>query len=282
MLLGLAIVIAGLLFPAWKAKAGRHGQDSAEPFRIAGDFYFVGASDVSVFLLTGPEGHVVLDAGYDSTEPMIAASIAKLGVDITKVKAILSSSPRPDTAGGLAALQRASGAAIWASERNAGIIAAGGYDQDLPLPFRAAMQLGIVAYPPARVDHRVGDGDTIRIGSIALTAHITGGGTRACTSWSFPVRDGDRVLNVVSACAFDVVLGMRYPGQGADLERSFRVLRGLPADIWVTSHGRAWGRYRKFVASTTATDPVDPFIDPEGYKAYIDHAEADFRAGVVH
>src|SRR5437899_2360268 len=83
----------------------------------------------------------------------------------------------------------------------------------------------------ARVDHRFKDGDTIRVGSIALTAHITNGGTRGCTSWTFGVRDGERVLNVVSACGFGKVLGMRYPGQDADIERSLRVLRSLPADI---------------------------------------------------
>ncbi len=75
---------------------------------------------------------------------------------------------------------------------------------------------------------------------------------------------------------------MRYPEQEADIERSFRVLRSLPADIWVTCHARSWGRYRKFVASKTAKIAVDPFIDPDGYRAYIDAAEADFRNGVVH
>lgn len=75
---------------------------------------------------------------------------------------------------------------------------------------------------------------------------------------------------------------MQYPEQGADLERSFRVLRSLPADIWVTCHARWWGRYRKFVARATAKNPVEPFIDPEGYRAYIDAAEAQFRRGFVH
>jgi hypothetical protein len=98
-----------------------------------------------------------------------------------------------------------------------------------------------------------------------------------------PVRDGERVLNVVSACPLEgAPLGMRYPEQGADIERSLRVLRSLPADIWVTSSSRSWGRYRKFVASKTAKNPVDAFIDPEGYRAYIDTAEAEFRQGKVH
>lgn len=72
------------------------------------------------------------------------------------------------------------------------------------------------------------------------------------------------------------------PEQAADFERSFRVLRSLPVDIWVSSHARLWGRYRKFVARDTAKNPADPFIDPEGYRAYIDTAAAEFRRRVVH
>ena len=282
LLLALLAAPAVFLGKIWKEKAARHGQEPAEPFRIAGNFYYVGANDVSAFLITGPEGHVVLDGGYPTTAPMIMASIAKLGFDIKDVKTLLNSNPRPDQAGGLAALQQASGAELWASEASAGVIASGGDDPDFALPLRTLAQIGLFGYPPARVNHVFKDGDTIHVGPIALTAHITGGGTRSCTSWSFPVREDDRVLNVVSACGLGMVLGMRYPEQAADIERSLRVLRSLPADIWVTSHGRPWGRYRKFVASATAKDPVDPFIDPEGYRAYIDAAEAEFRQGLVH
>jgi metallo-beta-lactamase class B len=253
----------------------------AEPFRIAGNLYYVGANDVAAFLVTGPEGHVVLDGGYPGTAPMIMASIAKLGIDVRDVTILINSEPHFDHAGGLAELQRASGAELWASEASADAIASGGDDPDIILPLRALIRTGILRYPAARVDHRFRDGDTIRVGPVALTAHVTGGHTRGCTSWSFPVRDGDRVLDVVSACSPIVLGGMRYPGRGADLERSFRVLRSLPADVWVTSHARLWGRYRKFVASDTARNPADPFIDPEGYRAYVDTAEARFRRGAV-
>jgi metallo-beta-lactamase class B len=282
LLLGLSVAPAVFLGRVWKANADRGGQQPAEPFRIAGNFYYVGANDVTSFLITGPEGHVLLDGGYPGTAPMIMASIATLGFDIKDVKVLLNSEPHGDHAGGLAALQQASGAELWASEASADVIASGGNDPDIALPLRTLIQSGILGYPPARVDHRFKDGDTIRVGPIALTAHVTGGSTRGCTSWSFQVRDGDRGLNVVSACSLVVVLGMRYPEQRTDLERSFRVLRSLPADIWVTSRARLWGRYRKFVARDTAKNPVDPFIDPEGYRAYIDDAEAEFRSGVVH
>ena len=278
VLSAVALVLVGRRLNATK----RGGQGPAEPFRIAGNLYYVGATDVAAFLITGPEGHIVLDGGYPTTALMIMASIAKLGFDIKDVKVLLNSEPHPDHGGGLTVLQQASGAALWASDASADVLASGGDDRDAFLPLRVLVWMGVVGYPAARVDHRFKDGDTIRVGPIALTAHITGGHTRGCTSWSFAVRDGDRVLNVVSACDLSALERMRYPEQAADFERSFRVLRSLPIDIWVTCHARQWGRYRKFIASRTAKNPVDPFIDPEGYRAYIDRAEEEFRRGVVH
>jgi metallo-beta-lactamase class B len=279
--MGIAAVAAVILFGEWRDGSNHGGQKPAEPFRIAGNLYYVGANDIAAFLITGPEGHVLIDGGYPGTPPLIMESIARLGFDIKDVKVLLNSEPHMDHAGGLAALQKASGAQLWASEASARVITSGGDDPDIILPLRALFWIRLLGYPAARVDHRFRDGDTIRVGPVALTAHVTAGHTRGCTSWSFPVRDGDRVLNVVSACSLIVLGGMQYPEQKAHLERSFRVLRGLPADVWVTSHARPWGRYRKFVARDTAKSPTEPFIDPEGYRAYVDSAEARFRRGVV-
>jgi len=286
---GRVLILVGLLIALTLVGVGRWanankigGQQPADPFRIAGNFYYVGASDVAAFLITGPEGHMVLDAGYPTTARLIMASIAKLGFDIKDVKVLMNSEAHPDHAGGLGVLQDASGAELWASDASADSIASGGDDRDMILPMRALLWIGVVGYPPARVDHRFKDGDSIRVGPIALTAHITAGHTRGCTSWSFPVHDGDRVLNVVSVCDTGVLESSNYPEQAADRERSIRVLRSLPADIWVTNHARAWGRYRKFVASAAAKNPVDPFIDPDGYRAFIDAAEAELRSGRVH
>lgn len=281
LLLGAAVLLV-FLFRGWKANADRGGQQPAEPFRIAGNLYYVGANDVAAFLITGPEGHVLLDGGYPGTAPMIMESIARLGFDIRDVRVLLNSEPHPDHAGGLAELQRRSGAELWASEASAEVMEAGGDDRDIILPLRALIWLRIIGYPAPRVDHRFRDGDTIRVGPVAVTAHVTGGHTRGCTSWSFPVREGERELLAVSACSLVVLGGMRYPGHREDLERSIRVLRSLPADIWVTSHARRWGRYRKFAARDTAGSAVAPFIDPGGYRAYLDAGEAELRAGVVH
>ena len=280
--LGLLAVAVFFLGHKWKESSDHGGQKPAEPFRIAGNFYYVGANDVASFLITGPQGHVLIDGGYPGTAPMIVASIKQLGFDIRDVKVLLNSEPHFDHAGGLAALQQASGAELWASDASANAIESGGDDPDVALPMRALIRAGLIRYPAARVDHRVKDGDTIRVGPVALTAHVTGGHTRGCTSWSFPVRDGERVFDVVSACSLVVLQGSRYPEQRADLERTFRTLRSLPAEIWVSSHARLWGRYRKFVARDTAKSPVEPFIDPAGYRAYVDSGEAEFRRGKMH
>src|SRR6187431_3448637 len=116
VLLAVLSVVTLVLVGRWLNATKIGGQQAAEPFRIAGNFYYVGANDVAAFLITGPEGHVVLDGGYPTTAPMIMASIAKLGFDIRDVKVLLNSEPHLDHAGGLAALQEASSAQLWASE----------------------------------------------------------------------------------------------------------------------------------------------------------------------
>jgi metallo-beta-lactamase class B len=283
LVVGVLLGAVALVFVGrWLNATKIGGQGPAEPFRIAGNLYYVGATDVAAFLITGPEGHVVLDGGYPTTARLIIESIGQLGFDIKDVKVLLNSEPHADHGGGLAVIQQASGAQLWASEWSAESLVSGGDDPDAFLPLRALTWIGVLGYPPPRVDHRFQDGDTIRVGPIALTAHVTAGHTRGCTSWSFPVRDGDRTLNVVSACDLGVLAASTYPGQSADREQSIRVLRSLPADIWVTCHARWWGRYRKFVASQTAKNPVDAFVDPDGYRAYLDAAEVELREGRTH
>ena len=280
VVVGVAAVAGPILFTAWKAAVDRNRQqDSAEPFRIAGNFYYIGTSSASVFLITGPDGHVVLDSAY---APNTITHIAKLGFNIKDVKVLITSDPH-EGAEGTAELQQASGAQLWASDASARVITAGGDDPDFVLPARLLVRIGAMRYPPARVDHRIADGETIRVGPTAMTAHVTGGSTRGCTSWSFPVRDGDRMLNVVSVCDLSRAGGgIRYPEQYADFERSFGLLRSLPADIWVTGRSLTWGRFRKFDESRSAKDPVKPFLDHAGYLAYIDAAEGELHNRTVH
>jgi metallo-beta-lactamase class B len=268
------------LFGKWREATQRGGQKTAEPFHIAGNLYYVGANDVTSFLLTGPEGHVLIDGGYPGTPPLILKSIAKLGFDIDDVEVILSSDAHYDHAGGLAELREASGAELLASTAGAEALAAGGpVDKDTFLPLKLFFLSGLLQYPPPHVDRTFEDGETIRLGPIELTAHLTPGHVPGCTSWSFPVRDDDRELHVVRACELTPPPGTsmadleKHPRIQEDFERTFRVLRSLPVDIFLTQHARDFDRYRKYRASEAAEDPVEPFIDPEGYFRYLDEAE---------
>ncbi len=281
VVVALAAVGLPILFRAWKTAVDNSRQriiGSADPFRIAGNLYYVGTSAASVFLITGPEGDILLDSGYP---PATIAAIKQIGFDIKDVKALITSDEL-DGAKGMAELQQASGARLWASEASARTIAAGGRDPDYNAWVGFWNRMGALTYTAPRIDYRIKDGETIRVGPTAVTAHLTPGSTRGCTSWSFQVREGGRVLNVVSACGLGRSAVLRYPEQDGDLERSFQVLRSLPVDIWVTSVSKDWGRYRKFDESRTAKDHVRPFIDPGGYRAYIDQAEGELRNGTVH
>ncbi len=280
ILLGVAATLVVVLGTLWRTAITRNRSIPDEPFRIAGNLYSVGSTGVTAFLLTGPDGHVLIDGGYPETAPLIIASIARLGFDIADVRILLNSHAHSDHAGGLRELQEASGAELWISEGDAPMIAAGGAGDRSYGPLRF---LGFGRFPAPRVDHTFRDGDTIRLGPLALTAHVTAGHTPGCTSWAFPVRDGDRELLAVDVCSLTLLPFMSftepesYPGIRSDFERSFRTLRSLPADLFLASHGSFFELSRKRRERAAAEDPVAPFIDRAGYLGFIDRAEARFR-----
>ncbi|HXI21999.1 MAG TPA: subclass B3 metallo-beta-lactamase, partial [Gemmatimonadales bacterium] len=271
ILLGAAATLVVVLGTLWRSAIKRNRSIPDQPFRIAGNLYYVGATGVTSFLLTGPEGDVLIDGGYPETAPLIMQSIARLGFHISDVRVLLNTHAHSDHAGGLRALQQASGAELWISEGDADVVAAGGAGDRTLGPFRHLGFLGLGRFPAPRVDHRFTDGTTIRLGPIELTAHVTAGHTPGCTSWSFPVRDGDRELLAVDVCSLTLLPFMSlvppetYPGIRADFERSFRVLRSLPADIFLGAHSSWFGLKRKVRERARARDPVDPFIDRAGY-----------------
>jgi metallo-beta-lactamase class B len=285
-LLGVAIALAGVGFIKWKAIIDGANMPHADPFRIAGNLYYVGTIDETAFLLTGPDGHVLIDGGNQLTAPRIVQSIATLGFDIADVRVLLATHAHSGHVGGLAALQEASGAELWVSEGDSDVLAAGGAG-DLTtrwLPLQVLDLLRLSRYPAPRVDHRFRDGTTIRVGPLELTAHVTAGHTPGCTTWSFPVRDGDRELRAVNICSLTVLPWISfvepesYPGVRTDFERSFRTLRSLPVDIFLGSHASFFGMAAKIRARRDADDPAEPFIDPAGYHAYIDRAEETLRS----
>jgi metallo-beta-lactamase class B len=287
ILLGTTTLLLLVLGTLWRSAIRRNRSIPDEPFRIAGNLYYVGATGVTAFLLTGPQGHVLIDGGYPETAPLIMASIARLGFSIHDVKVLLNTHAHFDHAGGLAELQQASGAELWVSDGDADVIAAGGAGDRSFGPLRHLGFLGFGRFPAPHVDHRFRDGATVSVGPITLTAHITAGHTPGCTSWSFPVQDSDHVLQAVDVCSLSLLPFMSftapesYPGIRAGFEQSFRTLRSLPVDIFLGSHGSFFDLRRKTAARDTAQDPVAPFIDRAGYLAYINRAEQQFREALA-
>jgi metallo-beta-lactamase class B len=278
--LGAVGAITVFLGYQWQAAINRNRSVPDEPFKIAGNLYYVGSTGVTSFLLTGPDGHVLIDGGYPETAPLIIGSIKKLGFNIKDVKVLLNTHAHFDHSGGLRELQDSSGAQLWISEGDAGLIARGGAGDRVYGPLRF---LGVGRFPAPRIDHRFKSDTTIRVGPVAVTAHVTAGHTPGCTSWSFPVRHNNRDLFAVDICSLSLLPFMSfvepesYPGIRSDFERSFTTLRDLPADIFLGAHGSFFDLERKHRESATAKDAADPFIDRVGYLEYIDAMEKRFR-----
>jgi metallo-beta-lactamase class B len=283
VLIALAIFVGGVLYPLWRQAVDTNRDARADPHHIAGNLYFVGDPAETSFLLVGDKGDVLIGSAGQNAAHKIADNIAQLGFAIKDVKVLLAAGSNQSLAG----VQQASGAELWASDASADGIASGGANDSrtVYLPYKLLARAGVTTYPPARVDHRVKDNETVRLGSLAVTAHVVSGGF--CTAWTFTVRDRGRDLHVVHRCGLELPYGaslvdpQRPEGIRGEFERTVVMLRSLPVDIWLTPQGREYGRFRKYLASLKAEDPAAPFIDLEGYRTSIDEAEARFRKLLV-
>jgi len=277
----LAVLIGGVLYPMWRHAVDTNLDARADPHHIAGNLYFVGSPDLTAFLVVGPEGHAVISNGDELTAHKIIDNVEQLGFDIKDVRLLLAG----DSYGSLAGLQQATGAPLWASDQAADIAASGGADDPgvVYTPYRLMKWVGITTYPAAHVDRRAQNLETIRLGSLTFTPHITPGSAFNCTTWTFTVRDHDRNLHVVHRCDLTVPYGavlvepQRPVGIRSAFEQTLMTLRQLPVDIWLTGHGREYGRFRKYQESLRREDRASAFIDPTGYAASIDAAEKKFR-----
>jgi metallo-beta-lactamase class B len=274
----LLLGLAGLAFTQWRAAIKRNRSIPDEPFRIAGNLYYVGHTGVTAFLLAGPEGHILIDGGYPEHGPLIIESIAKLGFDVRDVRILLNSHAHSDHAGGLRDLQEASGAELWVSRGDSAVLADGGRGDKALGPARFAWYLGALRFRAPRIDRTFADGDTVRLGPLRAVAHVTPGHTRGCTSWAIPLSEGDVDLLAVNVCSltlfpFVSLDSGAYPEIRADFETSFERLRSLSADIFLASHASWFGLHGKNRRRRETGDSIAPFIDPDGYRTFIARAE---------
>lgn len=238
---------------------------SQQPFEIYANTYYVGTHGLGSVLITSPTGHVLIDGALPESVPQIVSHIRSLGFRVEDVKLIVNSHVHFDHAGGIAELQKLSGARVVASPWSADVMRKGVVARDDP-----QFAIGI---PVARVKRvtAVKDGDVVYAGSIALTAHFTPGHTPGGTSWTWQSCENGRCLNMVYADSLTPVSSDNYlftrdyPHAAADFERSYTFLEKTPCDILVTPHPEftnLWGRLEK-----RTSDP-NAFIDADACRAY--------------
>lgn len=241
-----------------------------EPFRVYGATYYVGVRGLSSILITSAEGHVLIDGALPESAPKVAEGIRALGFRVEDVELIVNSHAHFDHAGGIAELQRLSGAKVAATASSARVLRSGRSGPDDP-------QYG--ALPPfpriANVEILKG-GETLRVGPIAVTAHMTGGHTSGGTSWTWKSCEQGRCLDIVyadsltpvSAPGFKFTASRAYPGAVEDFERSFAVVETLPCDILLTPHPDAtnlWGRLKQRASGESS----DMLIDATACRRYV-------------
>ncbi len=244
------------------------------PFRIADNLYYVGVKGVAAYLIVTPQGDMLLDIGFRETVPLVEASIRKLGFHVGDVHILLLSHAHFDHAGGLAAMKSATHARLLASPGDAPLLERGGRD-DFAFGDRAR-------FPPVKPDGLLQNGVPVRLDGVEMTPHFTPGHTKGCTTWTTTVRDRGQERHVVFACSlstpgYQVVNNPKYPGMLQDYKTSIATMRGLPCDIFLAAHPEQFGMNRKLAELKKHPDGPNPFVDPAGYKAYLDESETELN-----
>jgi metallo-beta-lactamase class B len=249
-----------------------------EPFRIAGNVYYVGSKDLASYLIVTPKGDILVNSSLAQSVPLIRDSIERLGFRFRDVKILLISHSHADHDAGSAEIIRQTGASYMVMDGDVGVVESGGAT-DFAYPKNR--------YTPTKVDRVLHDGDQVKLGDAVLVAHKTAGHTRGCTTYTLKVTEGGRPLNVVIVGSWNVNPGFRlvdrpqqpasYPGIAADYQRTFALLKALPCDVFLGAHGAYFDMLEKLDRiKSGATSAV--WIDPDGYLAAVQEREQAFEA----
>lgn len=236
------------------------------PHKIIGNLYYVGTESLGSFLLTTPEGNILINSDYEATVPVIRDSIGKLGFKFSDTKILLGSHAHADHMEGDAMVKELTGAKLMAMA------------EDIPALLKITP-----GNKPHVIDRVLHDGDTVSLGGTTLVAHLTPGHTRGCTTWTTKIADAGKTYDVVVICSvgvnpgYQLVDNKEVPGIAEEYTRSFKILRSLPCDIPLGSHPAMYNMMEKYARLTSAAGKgPNPFIDPAGYKKEIDINETAF------
>ncbi|MBF5044289.1 subclass B3 metallo-beta-lactamase [Aggregicoccus sp. 17bor-14] len=242
------------------------------PFRVYGNTYYVGVAGLSSVLIDTGRGLILLDGALPQSAPRIARSLRTLGFSLRDVKWLLNSHAHSDHAGGLAALQRLSGARVAASPAGAAALRAGAVAPDDP-------QVGFVAFrhfPAVREVTPVADGQSVRLGDVVVTAHHTPGHTPGGVTWTWRSCEGERCADVVYAESLSAVAAPHFrfsadAARVAQLRRSIATVRELPCDVMIPTHPAASRLFAQWKASASGGRAA--FLDAGACRAYAERAE---------
>ena len=269
-------LFAALLFiPILQADDPPEWTQPFPPFHIAGNLYYVGSADLAAYLVTTPRGNILINSNLESSPPLIKQSIEKLGFRFSDTKILLISHGHFDHCAGSAQILKMTAAKYYVMDADVPVIQAGGHND---FNYGARKDLW---FPPAHVDRALHDGDTVSLGGVVLTARKTAGHTKGTTTWTMNETDAGKTLHVVIVGSPNVnpgyiLVGNRnYPHIADDYVKTFAVLKSLPCDIFLGAHGAYFGLKAKYEKRKPGAS--NPFIDPEGYRAYVAEREATFR-----
>lgn len=271
------------------AQAQPHWAAPTEPFNIIGNLYYVGTEGLAVYLITGPNGHVLIDGGLAGGEQTIIDNIAALGFDIKDVKYLFNTHAHFDHAGGLAALKDASGAALTASEGDMSALEGGFY--------LGSEDIANYSMPPVSVDKIIHDrdhgGETISFapdgsGKPLLVTALTPGHSRGCTSFRLFIDDESEHLEVLIFCSASVAANRlvaaeqgpaQYEGIVDDYRRTFETTADWTPDIFLANHGEVFNLKEKRARQIAGERRA--FVNRGAFQKYIVEMKIAFEAALA-
>ncbi|MGH7676945.1 MAG: subclass B3 metallo-beta-lactamase [Gemmatimonadaceae bacterium] len=284
---GSALLCIGLVLTSETMALAQNGRardetaswyEPTEPARIVGPVYFVGTRGLSAYLVTTPQGHILLNGAMPKSAPLIEASIRKLGFKPEDIRFLLAGHAHIDHVGTHAYFKKLSGASVAMVHAEQDLIQSGG---------RSDFHYGHLEdfhFEPVAVDRVLHDGETIKLGDVAMTAILTPGHTRGSTTWRMTVRSGDRSYTVVFPDGTSINPGYRlvkepsYEGIAADYRRSLGVLENLKPDIWLAPHTSFFDFHRK--RARAAKQGASAWVDPVGYRRDIAERRRNYEKQV--
>ena len=269
-----ALAATAMALTATPAMAQANWNKPAEPFHVIDNVWYVGTDGLSAFLFTTPVGHILLDGATPEGAPIIEANIAKLGFKLSDVKILLNSHAHFDHSGGLAKLKRDTGAQLAAMQGDVSALEGGFY--------LGSEDVKSMNAPPVKVDRVLNDGDTVKLGDFTLTAHLTPGHSRGCTSWGARLGDQGKWYEALVFCSATVAANritppLQYEGIVEDYRKTFTKTKGMTVDIPLAPHPEFFQLREKAAKAAANPKGQNPFIEPGAFLTLITKLEGDFE-----